>query len=934
MKLTEQEIQKQLLAITQQLLSESGSEFSQRKVTLQAPLQRQLGIDSLGRAELFQRIEKNFDVQLPDNIIVEAEDLEDVAAAVYNATPKQKRAPRELAVRSANAAEVDLSLAKTLIDVLQIYATEAPDLPHIYMQDENGREEVITYGKLFDSALRVAHEITRRGLHPGDTVAIMQPTNPRFFYTFYGILLAGCIPVPIYPPLRPKQIEAYAQQEAKILRNAEVRMLVTFLEAEKFSHLLSAMIPSLKTVVTADTLLQGTKKAPVFAAKEDDFAFIQYTSGSTSAPKGVLLTHRNLIENIRAYGHAAQLSSKDSTVSWLPLYHDLGLIAFWLGSLYYAMPLNIFSPLTFLNRPEQWLWAIHHHRATISGGPNFAYELCVRKIDPAAIEGLDLSSWRLAANGAEAIQPKTLQRFAEKFAPYGFKPEAFMPAYGLAESTVGLAIAPRGRAPWIDTIDRKAFEAEQRALPSTEKNSLEFVSCGPPLRGHEIRIVDVDDKELAERHIGHLQFRGPSSMHGYYRNPEATAAIYHDGWLDSGDLAYKVNGEIFITGRKKDVIIKAGRNLYPTEIEDLTAQVSGIRKGCVITFGVTDAERGTEQLIVVAETAEKSSEARTEIVTQISEKILAALDIAPDHVVLLPPGAIPKTSSGKLQRSACQKAYLEGKLTRHALPTWLQVSKLGVTWLARQILDGVANIGKIFFTLYIGIILLLTLPFILIGLFIFPRYLAARICKFWARSIFFLGFSPLKISGKDNLKKNRPVIFAANHSSYIDSLLLMAILPADTRLVGKKEVMGSFILRTFMRRLDYLTVDRIELVQGIEDTKNIEKTLAQNHRIAIFPEGTFSYAAGLRPFKSGAFKIAIDTQTAVAPIAIQGTRYILRDGEFLLKPRIVRIHISNAIQPRGNDWQALIHLKTHVREEIAKHCGEPTLDLIASGPPG
>jgi fatty-acyl-CoA synthase len=932
MKLTEKEIQNQLIDITKQLLQESGNEFSQRKLSLTSTLQHQLNIDSLGRAELFQRIAKNFDVHLPDNIIVEAETLQDIAAAVYTATPIQNKAPRDFLTRDTSVA-IDLSLAKTLIDVLQIYASEAPDLPHIYTQDDNGHEVIITYGQLLESSLRLAQEIIARGLRPGDTIAIMQPTSPRFFYTFYGILLAGCIPVPIYPPLRPKEIEAYVKQEAKILKNAEVRMLITFHAAEKFSHLMSALIPSLKYIVTADALLQGSEKAQVLHAKEDDFAFIQYTSGSTSAPKGVLLTHKNLIENIRAYGSACQLSSKDSTVSWLPLYHDLGLIGFWLGSLYFGMPLNIFSPLTFLNRPEQWLWAIHHHRATISGAPNFAYELCVRKIDPAAIEGLDLSTWEVAASGAEAIQPQTLKRFAEKFAPYGFKAEAFMPVYGLAESTVGLAISPRGRGAWIDKINRDAFETKQLAEASEDANGLEFVSCGPPLPGHEIKIVDDDGATLPERHIGYLYFRGPSNMQGYYRNPEATQEILHDGWLDSGDLAYQVNGETFITGRKKDTIIKTGRNLYPTEIEDLAAQVSGIRKGCVIAFGVSDSERGTEQLIVVAETAETNEDKRNKLSNDISEKILNALDIAPDHIILVHPRTIPKTSSGKLQRSACQKSYINGTLTHSGIPAWLQFSKLGVTWFATKILNFFATVAKIFFTCYIVIILLLTLPFIMLSLYIFPRSIAAKICKVWTRSLFILGFSPIKITGKKYLTNKSKVIYASNHASYIDSVLLMGILPSDTRFVGKQELMRTPILRTFMRKLKYLYVNRIELVQSLEDTKKIETCLNENHPIAIFPEGTFSYSAGLKPFKSGAFKTAIDTQTPIIPIALQSTRYILRDGSYLLKPKVIHVHISKPIAPRGNDWQALMHLKTFVREEIAKNCGEPSLDMINTTPP-
>jgi fatty-acyl-CoA synthase len=932
MKLTEHDIEEQLIALTQQLLIESGSPHSHRKITLNASLQRHLGIDSLSRAELFQRIEKQFSIQLSDKFIIEAETLKDIADAIYSATPMQKKHPRDQSKRTAHHLHVDLSAATTLIDVLVTYATEAPDRPHIYMLDDNGHEEIITYKKLFTQSLRVAGALLKHGLKPGDTVAIMQPTTPRFFYTFFGILLAGCVPVPIYPPLRPQQIEAYAKQEAKILRNAEVRLLVTFQQAEKISQLISAFVPSLKAVVTADMLLQNYDEAPVHAAKEDDSALIQYTSGSTSTPKGVLLTHQNLLANIRAFGQAVQLQPSDATVSWLPLYHDLGLIGFWLGSLYYSMPLNAMSPLVFLNRPEQWLWAIHHHRATISGAPNFAYELCVRRIDPASIEGLDLSSWRIAANGAEAIQPKTLARFTEKFAPYGFKAEAFLPVYGLAESTVGLATAPPGRAPWIDRIDRPAFEAKQQAILTTDEHGLEFVSCGPPLPGHEVRIVDDADQVLDERHIGYLQFRGPSNMQGYYNNPEATQAIYHDGWLDSGDMAYLADGEVFITGRKKDMIIKAGRNLYPTEIEELAAQVPGIRKGCVIAFGISDAQNGTEKLIVVAETTEASLQQREMLAEQITDTITTALDIAPDHVVLVAPRVIPKTSSGKLQRSACQKAYLEGRLAKHGLPTWLQISKLSIGWAAIKLWSAIAAIGKIFFTLYTALILIVTVIPLWILIQVLPRHLAAKLCRWWARLLFFVCFCRLRITGKDNLTSQNPVVYTANHSSYIDSLLLMAILPTTARFVGKQELVHAPIIRTFMQRLGYLAVDRLDASKGIENTQPIETALREGNSIMIFPEGTFTYAIGLRPFKLGAFKAAVDTMRPICPIAIQGTRQILRDCEYWLRPKTIHITIGTPLLPEGDDWQEMIRLKNLAHAEIAKHCGEPTLDLIAPGP--
>src|SRR3990167_1753123 len=524
--------EKNLIEITTQLLLDLDEKT--KHVTLHASLQRHLGIDSLARAELFQRIEKVYGISFPDRLMTEAETLNDILHYLQQTHPAIKNIAPSSSTTATDKepSPVDPSNVASLTDLLLLYAQQSPQRKHIYFQNEDGNEEILTYGDLLQQALIVAHALQQYGLRPGETVAIMLPTQLGFFYAFFGILLAGGIPVPIYPPFRAHALETYAKQESRILHSAEVRILITFQQAENLSRLLSAFVPSLKLVTTLDDLMKNSQPAHIINAKLHDKAFIQYTSGSTNTPKGVLLTHYNLLSNIRAYGKAGRISSDDIVVSWLPLYHDMGLIGAWLGSLYFGVPLILMTPFSFLNRPERWLWAIHYHRATISAGPNFAYELCINKIDHTTIEGLDLSSWRIAANGAEAVYPKTLERFIDKFAPYGFKPESLYPVYGLAESTVGLAIPPLGRRTWIDYIDRLTFEAEKRAIPATaaeDKHVRAFPSCGKPIPGHEVRIVNDENHVLAERHVGQLQFRGPSSMQGYYNNPEATAAIFHNG---------------------------------------------------------------------------------------------------------------------------------------------------------------------------------------------------------------------------------------------------------------------------------------------------------------------------------------------------------------------------------------------------------------------
>ncbi len=570
--------------------------------------------------------------------------------------------------------------AETLLDVLRTRAETIPDQQHLLLYDDQDRLSTLSFAELFAGASAVAQGLAARGIRRGDTVALVLPTGREFFFSFLGILLEGAIPVPLYPPFRADRIEEYAARQTAILQNAGARALVTFREVERLARLLKPNVPSLTVVTTAEQMSeQGARQAPAPVAHADDIALIQYTSGSTGDPRGVVVSHRALLANLRGIGCGTQVGADDVVVCWLPLYHDMGLIGCWLFSLYYGLPMVTMSPLAFLRRPERWLWAFHRHRGTLSPAPNFAYELCVRKVSDAAIAGLDLSSWRVALNGAEPISPETLERFTERYAPHGFRPETMMPVYGLAECTVAVTFAPLNRAPRVEAIGRETFQCTKRAEPAAanEPNPLRFVSVGRALPEHEVRIVDDNDRPLGERVEGHVQFRGASAMQGYYGNPEATAAVRTtDGWYRTGDLGYLSGGELFITGRVKDLIIKAGRNIYPQEVEELAAGVDGVRRGCVAAFAVPGPRNGTESLVLVAETRETDAGVRARISTEIMRRVNASAHVSPDVVRLVPPQSIPKTPSGKLRRSACRELYLRDALSQRPAPAWVQVTRM------------------------------------------------------------------------------------------------------------------------------------------------------------------------------------------------------------------------------------------------------------------
>ncbi|MFI4938319.1 MAG: 1-acylglycerol-3-phosphate O-acyltransferase [Candidatus Berkiellales bacterium] len=923
------QLETRIIHITDQFLAQLGRSSAQRKISLDASLQHDLGIDSLGRVELFHQIEEAFGVFLSESVMIQAETLNDLATAVNQASQTQIPTTVKKVYAVETKTTFDPNQAQSLVEVLQMRAEHEPHRPHVFFQDEKGDEVTLTYEILLKKSSEIATGLQEKGITRGDTVALMLPTSEDFFFTFFGILHLGAIPVPIYPPFRPDRIEEYAIRAANILKNAEVKLLITFQKAQRLSELLRVFVSSLNDVVTVESLKKSTDKFKKSLIVEGMPALIQYTSGSTSAPKGVLLSHHNLLANIRSIGKAAQITSQDVAVSWLPLYHDMGLIGSWLMSLYHACPIVIMSPLSFLTRPEKWLWAIHYHRATISGAPNFAYELCIRRVSEAAIAGLDLSSWRLSFNGAEEISPSTLEGFIKKFTPYGYRSTTMFPVYGLAESAVALTFSEPNQEPKIDIINRDLFEKEQIAVPEKTNlaNAIKFVCCGKPIPLHEIRIVNEYDEIVPDRVIGALQFRGPSIMLGYYRQPEATLAITHQGWLDSGDRAYMSDGAVYITGRQKDIIIKAGRNLHPDEIEEVTSQVSGIRKGCVVAFGVMDPKWGTEKLIIVAETREKDKTLHKKITKEINEKIATVLGILPDEVYLVAPKTIGKTSSGKLQRSACKDAYLNKKLFYHRWPVVFQVIKLYFLGLTFKLRQSFALMAKLLFTAYAALLTIIATLVALSAVFLLPYRWSSQCIHQLAKGILWVSGCRLKVKNKEKIPLTKPLVYVSNHASYLDSFVLLAILPPPVQFVAKKELLKVPILSSIIKKLKMITIDRVDFSSNIADTELITNRLKEGNGIAIFPEGTFTAGAGLRPFKLGAFKIAAEGQCPILPVAIKGTRSILRDDHFILQPGPIEVTIGELIMPLANDWQEVTRLHREARAQIAKDCGEQIIDV-------
>jgi 1-acyl-sn-glycerol-3-phosphate acyltransferase len=790
----------------------------------------------------------------------------------------------------------------------------------------------LRYVDLYQGAQTVAGGLQDKAFQPGHTAAIMLPTGCDYLYSFFGILLAGGIPVPIYPPIRLSQLEDHLRRHAGILDNAGCELLITLSEAKPFAQLLRSRVASLRQITAVQELGTRGQSPTSLAARAEDIAFLQYTSGSTGTPKGVVLSHHNLLANIRAMGDTIQADSRDVFVSWLPLYHDMGLIGAWLGSLYYAFPLVLMSPLHFLARPERWLWAVHHHGGTLSAAPNFAYELCLNRIEESALEGLDLSSWRLAFNGAEPVSPQTLRNFCRRFAPYGFRPEALAPVYGLAESAVGLTFPPLGRAPLIDRIRKDAFQDRGLAVPAgeTDKAVLEFVACGQPLAGHEVRILGPGERELPERQQGRLQFKGPSVTSGYFRNAQETEKLFVGDWLDSGDLAYLHQGDIYLTSRVKEIIIRAGRNILPYAVEEAVGEISGIRKGCVAVIGSRDDDTATERLVVLAESRETEPYRREELYRQVLAVATEHLDTPPDRVLLLPPRAVLKTSSGKIRRSAMRRLYEQGRIGRQHR-VWWQFTRIAFGSVSPLLKSGARRLKE---TLYAGyawtLLIMLALP-LWCAVAMLPRQTWRwALVRRAARLLVLLSGNTLNVFGLENLLCGGRRVIVVNHASYLDSFLLSAALPIQPVYVAKIELLQHFITRVFLKRLGVMFVERHDVLKGVSGARQLARAAHEMNDLLFFPEGTFTRIPGLRPFQIGAFKIAVDAGIPILPISLRGSRSLLHPDSWFPRRGLATVTIGKPIPPAGKDWQAAVALRDAARHAILLHCGEP--DLVAQSP--
>lgn len=518
-----------------------------------------------------------------------------------------------------------------------------------------------SWSETWTEARAVAAALYARGVRPGDGVMMLIPEVRPSVSTLFGVWALGAVPSILGVPYRLADLDSYLEQLRSTAKKLDAKALV-------LSGMLAGMAGESggdgPQLIIADSLVEDGQ-ALAFQPEPDAApgpCLVQLTSGSTTHPRGVVLSHEKVMLHMESMSRALPSPEHAMAVSWLPLHHDMGLLGGLLFPFYNDFPAHMLSPLDFRQRPFCWLEAMSQFRGTICAAPPSAYAICMSLANRAREAGLDLSAWEVAMIGAEPISPDLLRRFSDKFAPCGYRAEAFFPVYGLAEATVAVTFPEKLAPTVVDRVDRAVLEREGRAVPCEEgPNSLELTGVGRPIPHTEVRLLDEQGQPVPERTQGEIFVRSATLMDGYYREPELTASALQEGWLRTGDLGYQAQGSFFITGRKKELIIKGGHNLIPSILEEIASTVEGVRAGCVAAVGVRSEQRQTELAYVLAET-KLEAEARGALGERIREQ-LRAHGITIDHVLLVAPGTLPKTTSGKIKRKATSDAIAAGQLT-------------------------------------------------------------------------------------------------------------------------------------------------------------------------------------------------------------------------------------------------------------------------------
>ena len=550
----------------------------------------------------------------------------------------------------------------TLIHPVIERAKDNPDHLTLVMLGEDGTEKSVTALDFHQQATRYAHALRQIGVGGEDLVILVLEHSQVLLSAFWGALYLGAIPS-IFPFLTEKlDPDLYMERVKHLVAHSEAKAVITFPE---FKEDLKALLSDVDCrVLSTDEVPGGETEEEIIWENPsgEKTAFLQHSSGTTGLQKGVALSHQAVLNQIEAYGRSIQLSDDDVIVSWLPLYHDMGLIAGFVMPIVAGVPLVLMSPFHWVRDPKILLWAIHNHKGTLSWLPNFAYNHLARTARPSYLEGLDLSSWRAAINCSEPVYAKSHNMFLEKFAPYGFKETALTVSYAMAENTFAVTQSTIDQPAPLDWVDIASLQGERVAQPAKPEidGAVSMVSCGYPIEGTEIGVVDEKGEFLPERHVGEIVIRSDCMLTEYYKRPDITSEAIKDGWYFSGDMGYLADGQLYVSGRKKDLIIVGGKNVYPQDLEAIANSVPGIYPGRAVAFGLFDERLGSESIVMVCELLD-GEEAREpqDIERDLRQYIVQQTEVTLADVRLVDGRWLIKTSSGKIARGDNRDKYLK-----------------------------------------------------------------------------------------------------------------------------------------------------------------------------------------------------------------------------------------------------------------------------------
>lgn len=524
-------------------------------------------------------------------------------------------------------------------------------------------EESITTREFFENAGRYAHALRELGVESGDLIVLVLQHSLEVLYSFWGAIMLGTVPS-IFPFLTEKlHPDRYFDSVGKLIQRSGVRAVITYQDLrEPLEGVLQGIEGLLPLLIAEDlTDLPHSPDLGNLTLASDDSnqtAFLQHSSGTTGLQKGVMLSHGAVINQIANYSHALQLQPSDVVCSWLPLYHDMGLIAGFIMPIMQGIPLVLMSPFHWIRAPHILLEAIQRHGGTLCWLPNFAYNFLAMRVRDSHLENLDLSSIRAFINCSEPVRADSHATFFERFKDYGLQESALTACYAMAENVFAVTQTDIGQPAKTEKLDRAVFQEQRQAILTDSDSALEMVSSGKAVAGTEVKIVDSDGNTLPERHVGEIILHGNSMLTGYYHLPEATQKAIRDGWYFTGDLGYLADGELFVSGRMKDLIIVGGKNIYPQDIETILNEIEGIKAGRTVAFGVFNDKLGTEDIGVVAELEDDSDEARARIQREVRQRVVQALDVNARYIHLVDAMWLIKTSSGKIARSANRDKFL------------------------------------------------------------------------------------------------------------------------------------------------------------------------------------------------------------------------------------------------------------------------------------